>query len=286
MFDCLSCNTFMNCRIIYGSYQHAKPAKIVCGNLKTPILLGQTLKFAFAITNPLPLTASVLSQLAIPIFIYSYDPELFRKINYNTVNVGAIVNNANNTGVPTGFFSTNNNQLQTTNEQLRLSRYNTRAFVAGDFYVVKFNFPIRLNVKVDSGCRDNLGNIIGTAYYHENLRIIVCALTVALGTNSMPTFANMMINGFYTPWYILSTSERQVNAIASYQLTAQSEYISYFDPFPLFAPRTFGLTPFFVYSPLLAHNIACQQNDYIFIMRLANSPSTNFDLQYTKMVLI
>ena len=111
MFDCLSCNTFMNCRIIYGSYQYGKPVKIVCGNLQTPLLSGQTLKFAFSIINPPPLTVSVLSQLAIPIFVYSYDPYLFRKINYNTVNVGVIINNENNTGVPTGYFSTNNNQL-------------------------------------------------------------------------------------------------------------------------------------------------------------------------------
>ena len=133
---------------------------------------------------------------------------------------------------------------------------------------------------------DNLGNIIGTAYYHENLRTIVCAFTVALGTNAMPTFANMMINGFYTPWYLLSTSERQVNAIASYQLTTQSEYITYYDPFPLFSPRTLGFAPYFAYIPILGHNIACQQEDYIFKMRLENSPSPNFDLQYTKMVLI
>jgi hypothetical protein len=288
MYDCLFSNTFMNCRIVYGSYQYGKPAKIICGNLQTALTMGQTLKFAFSMTNPAPLTTSVLSQTAIPIFVYTYDPELYQKINYNTVNVGAILNSANNTGAPTAFFSTNNNQLETPNEQLRLSRYNTKAFAVGDFYVVKFNFPIRVNAKVVSGCRDNLGNIIGTAYYHENLRTIVCALTVGLAANAMPSFANLMIMNFYTPWYKLTVPERQVTAIASYQLTAQSEYISYYDPFPLFSPRSLGFTPapYFAFTPLIAHNIACQQNDYIFTMRLESNPSANFDLQYTKMVLV
>jgi hypothetical protein len=127
-----------------------------------------------------------------------------------------------------------------------------------------------VNTKVISGCKDNLGNIIGTAYYHENLRTIVCALSVALGTNPMPTFANLMILNFYTPWYLLTASERLVTAIASYQLIAQSEYISYYDPFPIFNARSLGFSPapYFTLTPLLAHNIACQHDDYIFTMRL------------------
>jgi hypothetical protein len=111
MFDCAYSNTFMNCRLFYGSYLYAQPAKIICGNLQSSISSGQTLKFAFSMTNPSPLTTSTLSQLTIPIFIYSYDPSLYQKINFNTVNTGAVINNGNNTAIPNGYFATNNNQL-------------------------------------------------------------------------------------------------------------------------------------------------------------------------------
>jgi hypothetical protein len=49
---------------------------------------------------------------------------------------------------------------------LSLSRYNTRAFVRGDFYVMKFNFPIRVNTMLNTGCRDTSLGFMGTIYYH------------------------------------------------------------------------------------------------------------------------
>jgi hypothetical protein len=153
--------------------------------------------------------------------------------------------------------------------------------------VVKFNFPLRVNIKTLLGCRDNANSILGTIYYHENLRTVICAFTVGLAINSLPTFANLALTGFYTPWYALTAPETIVYAIASYQNSLQSEFIQYYDSFPLLAPRSLGFTtPVFQLAPILSHNIACQQNDYIFTMRLENNPSVNFDLQYTRMVMI
>jgi len=112
IYDCLPIdNSFMNCRIFFGDYLRAVPAKIICGNLKWSLLAGQTLKIAFAITNPLPMTVGILSQISLPIFVYSYDPYLFQTVHYNTVNVGAYVNNANQISAPNGYFSTATNQL-------------------------------------------------------------------------------------------------------------------------------------------------------------------------------
>jgi hypothetical protein len=74
MFDCSLPNNFMSCRIFYGSYLQKRPAKIICGNLLSPIAIGQIIKFAFSITNPAPLTTASLSQLSLPVFIYAYDP--------------------------------------------------------------------------------------------------------------------------------------------------------------------------------------------------------------------
>jgi hypothetical protein len=72
VFDCAYDNTFMNCKLYKGDYLRSLPARIVCGNLKFDLTNINTLKFAFAITNPLPMTSGILSQISLPIFIYSY----------------------------------------------------------------------------------------------------------------------------------------------------------------------------------------------------------------------
>lgn len=115
IFDCAYTNTFMNCRLFYGDYVSGRPARIICGNLLSSLTVGQTLKFAFAMTNPQPLSTAILTQISIPIFVYSYDPYLFQKINFNTINVGGYINNANKTAIPNGFYSTVNNEMETPN---------------------------------------------------------------------------------------------------------------------------------------------------------------------------
>jgi len=103
-------NGFMDCRLFFGDYLRSIPARIVCGNFLSAINPGQVFKFAFAITNPPQMASVIQSQIALPVFVYSYDPYLFQKINYNTINVGAYVNNAKLNSTPSGFFSTGTNQ--------------------------------------------------------------------------------------------------------------------------------------------------------------------------------
>jgi hypothetical protein len=110
VFDCAFTNSYLSCHLFYGDYLRSISAKIICGNLQSSLLPGQTLKLAFAITNPLIPTSSP-SQLALPILIYSYDPFLFQKTNFNTINLGAYVTNAKTNSTPIGYFSTTNNQL-------------------------------------------------------------------------------------------------------------------------------------------------------------------------------
>ena len=52
------------------------------------------------------------------------------------------------------------------NERFKMSRYNTLPLAAKDFYVVKFNFPLRVNDKKLTSCTDRFGSNIGTIYYH------------------------------------------------------------------------------------------------------------------------
>ncbi len=109
-------NTFMECRIYYGDKSRSVPVKVICGNLKSNLAAGQALKFAIGIINPQPLTMTVIkSQIALPLFIYSFDPYLFNKINFNTINAAIYVNNAANVFSPNGYFYTTSNKLQTKN---------------------------------------------------------------------------------------------------------------------------------------------------------------------------
>ena len=166
IFDCAFNSSLMTCRLFYGDYINSRPARIICGNLLVVINVGQRLNMAFAMTNPQPLSTTSQQQLAIPIFIYSYDPYFFLKINYNTINVAFSMNNANQTAIRNAYFYTTNNQLELAGESLYLARYHIKSIVTGDSYVLKFNFPIRVNGKFTSGCKTSGGITIGDLYYH------------------------------------------------------------------------------------------------------------------------
>lgn len=58
------------------------------------------------------------------------------------------------------------------------------------------------------GCVNKLtGVIYGNAYYHQNLRTIVCLITTTpVPAQLTPTAATLGILGFYTPWYYLTTT--------------------------------------------------------------------------------
>jgi len=164
-----------------------------------------------------------------------------------------------------------------------------------DSYVLKFNFPLRVNDKKPLACTSMSGFVYGDAYYHENLRTIICKLVKSsVPANPIPSSATMKISGFYTPWYLLSPLELKVYAIATYHSSSDSEYISYFDFFPLLNPRYTIYPPstarssFFTLTEILPHTIACQRNDYVFKIKLENiaGPSLNLNLQYTKMIMI
>ncbi len=92
----------------------------------------------------------------------------------------------------------------------------------------------------------------------------------SMPANALPTMATIRLAGFYTPWYSLTLAERKVEAIASYRSLFDSEYIRYFDYFPLLNPRysSFAALSLFSFTPVLPHSIACQRNDYIIKIKL------------------
>lgn len=209
-------NGFMDCRIFFGDATRGLPVKIVCGNFLSSLASATTLKFAFMIYNP---SLGSLSQLSIPIMVYSYDTSLFSKTNYNTINGGIYITNTVQTLTPTGNFATLSNQMNTVNDILIFSNANTYQLSIGDSYVLFFNFPLRVNDLITpTGCTSNTGVLYGDLVYHQNLMTIVCTITTnVVPASPAPTAVSMRFNGFYSPYFTLTIPQEKVTGIASYQ---------------------------------------------------------------------
>lgn len=75
-------NDFMKCFIHHGKQDRAIPVKVVCGGFLADIPVTDTLRFAIAIYNPIISAA----QVSVPLLIYSADPYLFTRTQFNLVN--------------------------------------------------------------------------------------------------------------------------------------------------------------------------------------------------------
>lgn len=148
-----------------------------------------------------------------------------------------LVYNGQQITAPNGYFSTTSGQLQYPGDNVLFMNANSNPLLIGDSYVMRFNFPLRVNDIFTGQCKTLGGVAYGTAYYHEKLRTIVCKITNMALAPPAGLAASMMISGFYTPWYRLADSERAVSAIATYHSTSTSQVINYFDKFPLLPPR-------------------------------------------------
>ena len=288
VFDSLPLdNAYMNCRLFHGDQSRAVPVRVVCGNILSGLVSPTFLRFALGFMNPPSLTApSIPAQISLPLLVYSYDPFLFQKTNFNLVNAAVFVYNGNAKLNPNIPVTTASNQLQMPDDQLLLGDAHTDPLQTGDSYVIRLAFPIRVNDILT--CSFASGTIPGTAYYHERLRVIVCqVLSGVVPSQSAPLIQTMTVTGFYSPWYRLADSERQVNAIATYSSTSTSEVINYFTLFPLLVPRwEFNTLSTLQITPHLGHNVACQRDDYTFTIILETPGSAETDLQYTDLVSI
>lgn len=213
IFDSLPLdNGFMTCRIYFGDRIRSVPVRLICGNLASTLPINAWFRFAFGFYNPaLNPLPTIPTQLSLPIMVYSFDPILYKKYNFNLVNAAVYVYNQQSLLSPNGYFNTLSGQLQYQNDSLIFGDAHTNQLVAGDAFVLKFAFPLRMNGKYNNYCQSTNGlaatGTYGHAYYHWNLRIIVCKVIAGpVPSQVAPTAATMMISGFYTPWYSLTTT--------------------------------------------------------------------------------
>jgi hypothetical protein len=199
-------NDFMKCHIHHGRQDKGIPVKIVCGNFLKDIVVTDMLRFAIGIVNPF----LVSTQLSIPIMVYSQDPYLFTRTNFNLVNGAGYIYDTSNILSKAGYPTTNTLQMEMPNSDFIIKHANTFALLPGDAFVIKFGFPIRKNGKVLGGCK-NLDKTVtyGDVIYHDRLRTVVCKIPllptpgISIGAELTSTVADLLFEGFYTPWYYL-----------------------------------------------------------------------------------
>jgi hypothetical protein len=173
------------------------------------------LRFAIGVNNP----AITNMQYSIPLLVYSQDSYYFSKTNFNLVNGAGYIFDKPYMISPNGFFATTSMQLEMPTDNFLLGDAHTYPLEIGDAFLIKFNFPIRVNGKFPGGCMNSAQTqTYGDAYYHERIKAIICKVTTTpIPAQISPAAYTMLITNFYTPWYLLSNGwEREVYAVAHY----------------------------------------------------------------------
>lgn len=209
--------TFMKCRLFYGDQANSKPGKIVCGQFSSTITSSQILFFAFTLGNPASFTGN---QLSIPFFVYSQEQGTTYRTNFDVIENAVSLRKDFLGWNDVGDIYSQSGRLQTSSSYIDMITRNNWNVGQGDFYVILFSFPLRVNGLVTSGCTYPNAGVYGDAYYHQNLWMIVCAVTHPSNYIGIPaggsTTRNLRISNFYTPFYYLSASERVVTCYTYY----------------------------------------------------------------------
>lgn len=154
----------MNCRLFHGDRAYYKPARIVCGGLTGIVTSSQVLWFSIVVINP-PVPSGE-TKLSIPFFIYTYEQGTTYKTNFDVVENAvylrtdyASVNDVANPGSQTG-------RMQTSGSYVDMITRNYYTTDSTSFYIIFFNFPIRNNGVITSGCTTTSNTVYGDAIYH------------------------------------------------------------------------------------------------------------------------
>jgi hypothetical protein len=157
----------------------------------------------------------------------------------------------------------------------------------GDYYVVLFKFPLRINGLVSGGCTYPGGGTYGDAYYHQNLWLIVCAVTHATNCIGQPsggyTTRNLRISNFYTPFYYLSPSEQVVTAY-TYMFSGKITSISSItDNYPNESPKRGNPTLTLTAMHQTGTQYTGSRDDYT-ISFVFNTVGSTIDVSFTQLV--
>lgn len=279
----------MKCRLFYGDQANSKPGKIVCGQFSTTITSGQVLFFAFTIGNPSSFTGN---QVSIPFFVYSMEQGTTYRTNFDVIENAVFLRKDSYNWNDVGGIYSQSGALQTTSSTYYIDMItrNNWNIGQGDYYVILFSFPLRINGLVSSGCTYPGGGLYGDAYYHQNLWIIVCAVTHPSNYIGQPasgyTTRNLRISNFYTPFYYLSASERAVTCY-TYLFSSKITGISVItDGYPNEGPKR-SSNPTFTLTAMqqTGARYAGSRDDYT-ITFVYNTVGSTIDVSFTQQVAV
>ena len=213
------------------------------------------------------------------------------KSNFNTVENSVYLRTVD---IPSernynGYLYSGVQKMQTSGTNINLVTRNTYTIYSGEYYLLFFNFPLRNNGKITSGCTDLSGNVYGDAYYHQYLWAIVCKVTTNnIGVPSTSSSSrNLRILGFYTPWFYLSSAEKVITTYAynyNSQITTKGVLT---DGFPNESPKTSSNPTF---SMTAIHQTSTKyrgaRDDYKFEIVFSTTGGSSVDIRYTKLIAL
>lgn len=274
--------TFMNCRIFHGDQANYKPGRIVCGNFQSTITSSQILWFAIALGNP---SSTPGLQVSIPFFIYSQEQGTTVRTNFDVIENAVFLRDDAYIYSDVGSVRTQNQQLQTSGVYIDMITRNVWNVVNGDYYVILFNFPIRNNGYFSGACTYPGSSTYGDAYYHQNLWVIICAVTTgtAIGVPAGGyTTRNLRITNFYTPFYYLSPAEQAMTIYAHHFTDKVTSISTISDGFPNEAPKT-AATPTLTFTPVhQTTKYGGSRDDYA--ITFTYSSSATVDVSFTQLI--
>ncbi len=155
----------MTCRLFHGDQTNKKPARIVCGQFASTITSSQVLFFAFTVGNPSSFSGN---QVSIPFFIYSQEQATTYRSNFDVIENAVFLRKDQYTWNDVGGIYSQSQAMQTTSSSYYIDMItrNNWNLGKGDYYVVLFNFPLRVNGLISGGCNYPGGGNYGDAYYH------------------------------------------------------------------------------------------------------------------------
>lgn len=266
----------MDCRVYPGEQNYQQPTKIVCSSFSGTLTTSSTVKFGFWMINP-----STTVGLAIPVQVYAYDQTYARKFVWSIMEAGIRVLPVTVTPISDlGNFVTSKVYREGSGANFDFTTRNTKAMVRYDWYILKFNFPLRQSANSNGNFKYRTDFALsGDVIFMERCRTVL----LRMGTSDLAimtpgsTSPNGRINSlFYTPPTQLTTAQASIKAYAIYNSRDLCERIYYSDAFPALPPYE-PAGPTFTITPIFATNQMAMNDDWTinFVMSSTAGNSTS-----------
>jgi hypothetical protein len=267
----------MRCKVFTSDATIGSPVKIVCSNFNIAITTSRSVKFGFWVVN---LSSSV--SLAIPIQIYALDQPTQRKFVWSIIEAGIRILPITTTPISdTGNFASSSPFREVMSTSLSFITRNTRAMVAGDWYILRFGFDLRQNANANGSFvyNSNLAGSGDVVFLRNSQTILLRIGTTPLSILSPgATTINARINSlFYNPSFQLTTAQATIHAYAIYNSADTCEKITYSTRFPALPPFS-PASPSFSIGSVYSNRQMGQNDDWVFTFAMGSAAGNSTSL--------